>query len=265
VIRVWGELKFEEDRGLFTLLPLTELNSTLSHNPQLVLITNATVKLKRKDRSAMSSREDEIPTTTTTPWIRGVNLGGWLVMERYIVPYQFAVTECHVAGDFCWFPGQLSAPRVQPYKLCDLTQCPPVRVTNAFGHTEYPVDEKTLAQAFRTAQRNNNETTTTTDLFSDQAATDIAEQWFNYHFENFIQMEDLLALKQAGVTHLRVPIPHWILGDVQENEFWIVGKRWECFVRVCKWARELGLYVWPDVHTAPGSQNGFGTSLLIVQ
>jgi hypothetical protein len=22
----------------------------------------------------------------TTPWIRGVNLGGWLLMERFIVP-----------------------------------------------------------------------------------------------------------------------------------------------------------------------------------
>jgi hypothetical protein len=30
-------------------------------------------------------------TNSTTPpkeWVRGVNIGGWLVLERYITPYQ---------------------------------------------------------------------------------------------------------------------------------------------------------------------------------
>ena len=204
---------------------------------------------------------------TEKKWIRGVNLGGWLVLERYITPYQFAVTDCHVRGDFCWYPGQLSAPSPHDptYKLCDLKKCSVVRVTNAFGNADYPVGEKTLAEAFL---NNSNSNATTAGSSSADAALvvaskDIAEQWFNYHFENFIQMADLMALKKVGVTHLRVPIPHWIMGgdDVVEPwEPWIVGKRWESFVRVCKWARQLGgLEVWPDVHTAPGSQNGFGT------
>lgn len=197
-------------------------------------------------------------------WIRGVNLGGWLVMERYITPYQFAVTDCHVRGDFCWYPGQLSAPSPHDpkYKLCDLKKCSVVRVANAFGNKDYPVDEKTLAEAFLNSNNQNNISSATVGSSSDAAVAskEVAEQWFNYHFENFIQMADLAALKEVGVTHLRVPIPHWIMGDVEPYEMWIVGKRWESFVRVCKWARQLGgLVVWPDVHTAPGSQNGFGT------
>jgi glucan 1,3-beta-glucosidase len=42
----------------------------------------------------------------------------------------------------------------------------------------------------------------------------------------------------------------------------MIGQHWKYFVQLCHWAsdrRELGLSIWPDIHTAPGSQNGFGT------
>lgn len=179
------------------------------------------------------------------------------MLERYITPYQFAITDCHVRGDFCWYPGQLSAPSPNDprYKLCDYEQCQPVRVSGAFNdsHATFPIDEKTLVQAF--SDYNN----------STIGGRDTATEWFNYHFENFIQISDLQELKRTGVTHLRVPLPHWILGNVEStttldsDEGWIVGTRWASFVRVCKWARKFGLQVWPDIHTAPGSQNGFGT------
>lgn len=199
-------------------------------------------------------------TTTTTSYIRGVNLGGWLVLERYIVPYQFSVTDCHIRGDFCWFPGQASAPTTDhpDYTLCDHDICQPVRIENAFGHMDYPVDEKTLANAFLKAADETNAT-------SISKQREIAEQWFNFHFDNFIKYEDVQMIQAAGITHLRVPLPHWILGDVQEGESWIVGKRWDAFLRLSHWARELNLQVWPDIHTAPGSQNGFGTLLVYKQ
>jgi glucan 1,3-beta-glucosidase len=191
-------------------------------------------------------------------FIRGVNLGGWLVLERYIVPYQFSITDCHVRGDFCWFPGQASAPPPNHpgYKLCDRALCHPILIENAYGRLDYPVDEKTLANAFLNAANTTPDATTTTTISRQR---DIAEQWFNFHFDNFITLEDLQKIKKAGITHVRMPLPHWILGDVEEGESWIVGKRWEVFLRLCRWARELELQVWPDIHTAPGSQNGFGT------
>lgn len=215
--------------------------------------------------------------------IRGVNLGGWLVLERYITPYQFAITDCHIEGNFCWYPQQLSAPPTDhtSFQLCsssklqpvasstsnesafarDIDQtprsCAPVQIENAFGNVDFPIDEKTLVEAF--LEYNTTKSLTRKERYQ------IAEQWFNYHFEYFIQKSDLERLQQANITHVRVPIPHWILGDdirteSPYNEVWMTGQRWKYFVRLCHWARELGLEVWPDVHTAPGSQNGFGKS-----
>lgn len=173
----------------------------------------------------------DLNTTTNErqPWVRGVNLGGWLVMERYIAPYQFAITDCHVRGDFCWFPGALSAPAPNnvDYKECDPSKCRPFKVENDFGNVEYPVDEKTLTKAFMEYATPENKT----------QARENAEFWFNSHFENFIKRDDLQQLRNNGITHVRVPLPHWIVGDVEPSENWIVGKRWEMFVRVCKWAR----------------------------
>lgn len=193
-------------------------------------------------------------TATVTPskpqdggkkWIRGVNIGGWLLLERYISPYQFALTDCHLKGNFCWHEGALSAPskESEEYKLCDastLKRCKPALQETVFGNQDYPVDEWHLSSAF-----------------SDQ---EIATRWLNYHFENFLKKQDLQTLKDAGITHVRVPLPHWILGDIREDEPWIAADRWKYFTRMCGWAREIGLEVWPNIHTAPGSQNGFDNS-----
>lgn len=190
-----------------------------------------------------NTTDQENDSSSSKRWIRGVNLGGWLLIERYIVPYQYAITDCHLAGELCWYPGQLSAPNVDhpSYKLCNLAKCKPVLKENIFGFDDYPVDEWNLAAAFK------NDTAT-------------AERWLNFHFENFIQRDDLVRIKQAGITHVRVPLPHWILGDIRYNEPWIAGDRWKYFVRLCQWCRELGIEVWPNIHTAPGSQNGFDNS-----
>jgi len=102
------------------------------------------------------------------------------------------------------------------------------------------MDEYTLARAF--------------------SDPDDAARWLNYHFDNFVSEKDVTTLAKAGVTHVRVPLPHWILGDVLPGEPWIPGDRWKYFVRLCKWCRRVGIEVWPDLHTAPGSQNGFDNS-----
>lgn len=179
-------------------------------------------------------------------WVRGVNLGGWLVLERYIAPYQFALTDCHVqaqsSADLCWYPGALSAPPIhsRDYRRCDLQTCKPALAVNIFNNTDYPIDEWHLGQAFE--------------------QHDVATTWFDTHFDNFITKQDFVRIKNAGLTHVRIPLPHWILGDVADDEPWIVGKRWQALQHAVKWAREVGLQVWPNLHTAPGSQNGFDNS-----
>jgi hypothetical protein len=75
----------------------------------------------------------------------------------------------------------------------------------AFGNINFPIDEKTMVQAFL-------EYNMTMKLTQDQQYQ-VAEQWFNYHFEYFICKSDLEWLQHANITHVRVLIPHWILGD----------------------------------------------------
>jgi glucan 1,3-beta-glucosidase len=208
----------------------------------------------------MPKQELSTSSASQKDWIRGVNLGGWLVIERYVVPYQFALTNCHVRGDLCWYPGQLSAPskHSKDYKLCDLYQCHPLLdVPITGGAPDYPLDEYTLSEAFLKANMGVDDDDT---LYRNPTGIEIAERWFNSHFDNFIVEEDIQILAQSGITHIRVPLPHWVMGDVMSNEPWIVGNRWDSFLRLCEWAQKYNLNVWPDIHTAPGSQNGFDNS-----
>lgn len=198
-----------------------------------------------------SSTTSTITTPTTKPWIRGVNIGGWLVLERYIVPYQFAITDCHVRGELCWYPGALSAPtNMTDDEVCDINRCHPVV-------PHYPIDEWTLGQAFLQPHSNS---TKSSSVIRTKQGIDIAERWLNSHLEHFVTEHDMIAMKNAGVTHIRVPLPHFMLGDVTDSEPWIVGKRWYYFCRMCAWARQYHIQVWPDLHTAAGSQNGFDNS-----
>jgi glucan 1,3-beta-glucosidase len=210
------------------------------------------------------------------PWVRGVNLGGWLMLERYITPYTFAVTDCHLRGDFCWYPGQINAPPPSDGddqddddddRLCDLYTCKPMLKDNVLGQVDFPMDEYHLWAAF--LDYHQADVVDVTDNKNKQQSNKnkgiaIAEQWLQYHLDNFMNEEDIRFLAQSGVTHIRVPLPHWILQnqtDILNNgDVWIVGQRWQAFQRLVLWSRKYKIQVWPDIHTAPGSQNGFDNS-----
>ena len=171
-------------------------------------------------------------------FIRGVNIGGWLLLEPFITPYMFALTDCHVQGNFCFFPKQISAPRVgsSEHEYCDMYQC---HFLLGDDGEFVAKDEYTLASQF------------------DHKS--VARTYLSYHWDNFVTKKDVELLNDAGVTHVRVPMPHWIMGDIHNDEPWVDGQ-WLYFVRFVGWCRELGIQVWPDIHTAPGSQNGFDNS-----
>lgn len=242
-------------------------------------------------QSQHETHDDEEESSSS--WIRGVNLGGWLLAERFITPYLFALNECHVQGDFCFYPGQVdttttTTPDVDVYSryntsnLCDAQKCPPIRpILTRDGNSDYhplqvreyhdyPVDEWTLGAAFASYTHihtvNVNNATTTTTTTTTTASTTIAAKYMERHWDTFVTKQDLERLAQAGVTHLRVPLPFWILGTTTtatveaETEPYIVGNAWIYFERMCGWARDLHLQVWPDLHGAPGSQNGFDNS-----
>ncbi len=182
----------------------------------------------------------EINMDDQRQWIRGVNIGGWLVLERFITPYFFALTDCHLRGDFHFYKDQIDAPPTSSptYKLMDadaISRCKPIQ--------PYPVEEYTLTKAF--------------------PSKTIAQAYMEIHYDNFVKREDIRKLKETGVTHVRVPLGHWIMGDIREDEPWVEGG-WSYFKRFVGWCREEQIEVWPDVHTAPGSQNGFDNSGLLL-
>lgn len=196
--------------------------------------------------------DDTIPPSRS--WIRGVNVGGWLLAERFITPYLFAVNSCHLNGELCWYPGQIGAP--PNASICDPSVCDPILPVLASDETanyhptdrrvymDYPVDEFTLGQTFSTSPQD----------------VPVGKRYMERHWDTFVTRKDILNLKQAGVQYVRVPMGFWIRGDVHgTQEPFIVGG-WPYFIRFAKWCREIGLEVWVDLHGAPGSENGFDNS-----
>ena len=180
-------------------------------------------------------------TTTSSPsvpqtWIRGVNIGGWLVAEPFITPYLFAVNSCHVRGDFCWYPGQIGAPRTttteadgNDVNICDPKRCEPIlpildRDGEANYHPlfpktymNYPIDEYTLGQTFAKygvedefGEDNEDEGVMNDDV--DSTKKTVGQRYMERHWDTFLTKDDLLQLHDAGVTHLRVPMGYWIRG-----------------------------------------------------
>ncbi|PLS80627.1 glucan 1,3-beta-glucosidase [Candidatus Saccharibacteria bacterium] len=121
--------------------------------------------------------------------IKGVNLGGWLVLERWITPSIFSG--------------------------CSAT------------------DETSLCRELGAG----------------------AKKRLRTHFETYITKEDFIWLKEAGVSAVRIPVGYWIFGDEEPY----VGAI-DVLDNAMRWAAETGIKVIIDLHTAPGSQNGWDHS-----
>jgi glucan 1,3-beta-glucosidase len=119
---------------------------------------------------------------------RGVNLGGWLVLERWITP---SVFEGLMAKD--------------EFSLC-----------------------REVADA---AQR------------------------LEHHRKTFITEDDLRWIAKHGLNVVRLPVPHWLFGNVAPYHACIEYADW-----LIATAPTYGLSVLLDLHAAPGSQNGWDHS-----
>lgn len=119
--------------------------------------------------------------------IKGVNLGNWLVLEKWMNPAMFAGTECE---DETW--------------LC-----------------------RTLPQNIKA------------DRYTQHRSTYITERDFAY-------------IASKGLNAVRIPVPYFIFGDVEP----FIGCI-EYLDKAFNWAEKYNLQILIDLHTAPGSQNGF--------
>lgn len=105
----------------------------------------------------------------------------------------------------------------------------------------------------------------TPNLFQDTAATDeftlhslrspdLSEK-LKKHYEGFITEDDLIFLKLHGVNALRVPVGHFLFGDAPPYPATYMYL--DTLMALCN---KHNLCVILDMHTAPGSQNGWDHS-----
>lgn len=121
--------------------------------------------------------------------IYGVNLGGWLVLEKWITPSLFKDTAA--------------------------------------------LDEYTLYEK----------------------ADDALLARIKHHHDSFVTKSDLAWLRENGVDAVRLPLGYGVFGDEAPFTSTI-----EYVDKVFEWAYQEGLMVLLDLHTAPGSQNGWQES-----
>ncbi|CAE7183324.1 unnamed protein product [Rhizoctonia solani] len=138
-----------------------------------------------------------------TDQIRGVNLGGWLVLEPFISPAMY-----------------------EPY----------------MNATVPAIDEWTLCE----------------NLAQDASSGGVAKA-IEEHYKTFITEEDFAQIAAAGLNWIRIPIPYWAI-EVYPGEPFLEGVAWKYFLKAIEWARKYGLRINLDLHTVPGSQNGYNHS-----
>ncbi|KAJ7777689.1 glycoside hydrolase family 5 protein [Mycena maculata] len=89
------------------------------------------------------------------------------------------------------------------------------------------------------------------------------------HYDTFITEEDIAQIAGAGLNWVRLPIPFWAIatwsdvgtdGSGPVAEPFLEGVAWQYIVRLFGWARKYGIRVNLDLHTIPGSQNGYNHS-----
>ena len=161
-----------------------------------------------------SARAQSWSPPLSEPWkygtdhMRGVNLGGWLVLEPFISPALYE-------------PYQPSSP--------------------GYGGIQ-AIDEWTLCTAIAA------------NASSGGVAKVIEE-----HYATFITEEDFAQIAAAGLNWVRIPIPYWAVEKFPEEPF-LERVAWKYFLKAIEWARKYGLRINVDLHTIPGSQNGFNHS-----
>ncbi|KAI0719308.1 glycoside hydrolase [Cerioporus squamosus] len=157
-----------------------------------------------------SSGASASASATLTPFnygkdiIRGVNLGGWFVLEPWITPSIFENT-----------------------------------------NNSDIIDEYTFGQL----------------QDSDHALSVLQDHW-----ETWITEDDFVAIKAAGLNHVRMQIGYWSVPITSADTNYTtsvdpyIPGAWPYLLQALGWAKKHGIHVILDLHGAPGSQNGYDNS-----
>ncbi len=98
----------------------------------------------------------------------------------------------------------------------------------------------------------------TAGLYSDKG-------WASYvlqkHFDEWMTEDDWKAIAAAGLNHVRIPVPYFMFAQaVGPNAPYLTLNRFAKLKEGVMLAKKYGLKVWIDLHSVPGSQNGFDNS-----
>lgn len=79
------------------------------------------------------------------------------------------------------------------------------------------------------------------------------------HYSQFVGFSTFDQIKQAGFDHVRIPFPYWAVATYPGDPY-VFRTSWRYLLRGIEYARQCGLRVNLDLHSAPGSQNGWNHS-----
>ncbi|KAI7866603.1 glycoside hydrolase superfamily [Spinellus fusiger] len=86
-----------------------------------------------------------------------------------------------------------------------------------------------------------------------------ARKQLKAHYDSFIVEEDFKKISKMGLNHVRIPVGHWAI-ETEPTEPYVAKLSWEYLLKGIQWARKYGIRVMVELHTAPGSQNGWNHS-----
>jgi glucan 1,3-beta-glucosidase len=79
------------------------------------------------------------------------------------------------------------------------------------------------------------------------------------HYATFITEQDFSDIANAGLDHVRIPYPYWAV-TTYDGDPYVPKVAWRYLLRGIEYARKYGLRVNLDLHSLPGSQNGWNHS-----
>ncbi|MBR3328748.1 MAG: cellulase family glycosylhydrolase [Atopobiaceae bacterium] len=80
---------------------------------------------------------------------------------------------------------------------------------------------------------------------------EVLEPRLAQHYDTYVTLQTFKKLAELGVDLVRLPVPYWTFGSAHHKP--VV----QYVDRAFGWAEQVGLKILIDLHTVPGSQNGF--------
>ncbi|AAS52465.1 AEL220Cp [Eremothecium gossypii ATCC 10895] len=97
-----------------------------------------------------------------------------------------------------------------------------------------------------------------------------AKALLQQHYDTWITVNDIREIKRHGFNLVRIPVGYWAwkkpdsedeyVGNITYWDPYVGGIQLEYLKKALSWCADTGLRALIDLHTAPGSQNGFDNS-----